>query len=69
MPKTDLKIYATSGVNGKKMTTTVQYANNSVADATLRQFALKLNALTTNTFERADKVVTTELSATEGGNS
>lgn len=65
--KTDLKIYSTVTVGGQKITTTVPYANGSLSNATLLEFAQKLNSLTTNTFSYAEKVVTTNLT-TGGGN-
>ena len=65
MPRTDIKLTSTDP-SGKKVTTTITHVNNSASNATLRQFALQLNALTQNTYSAASKIVTTDLQESDG---
>lgn len=61
MPKTDLKIYSTDSSTATKITTTVSYMNPNATNSTMKEFAQKLNSLTTNVYSETDKVVTTNL--------
>lgn len=54
--------------NNNKITENIGYVNPNATDAQLYELAVKLCALTTNTFISVDKIVTTELSSSnEGG--
>lgn len=56
MAKTNLQIKSTNAATGAKMTTTLTYVNPEANSATLKQFAQKLNRLTTNNYVEADRV-------------
>lgn len=58
MAKTDLKIKSTNAATGASITTSVTYVNPDANSATLKQFATKLNAFTTNSYAQADRVHT-----------
>lgn len=57
--KTDLKI-TTSG-DGTKSTTTISDVNPEVSNQTLAQFATRLNALTNQTYEHSNRVITSNV--------
>lgn len=65
MPKTDLKLYSTDATTGAKQTTSITYVNPNASNTVLKQFAQKLNNLTTNTYSSADRVETVNVD-TEG---
>lgn len=56
MAKTNLQIKSTNAATGAKMTTTLTYVNPDANSATLKNFAQKLNNLTTNNYVEADRV-------------
>ena len=53
--------------NNNNIIENIGYVNPNATDAQLYELAVKLCNLTTNTFIRVDKIVTTELSSNEGG--
>lgn len=57
MPKTDIKLYS-KNTSGQKQTTTITYVNNEVSSDILKDFAQSLNALTTNSYEKTDRINT-----------
>lgn len=58
MAKTDIKIYATEAASGKKTTTSITYVNPDADSQTLKTFAQKLNAFTTNNYVETDRIHT-----------
>ena len=60
MPRTNLKLYGTDAL-GNTTTTTINYANPEAENADCLEFTQMLNQFTTNTYEKTEKVVTTEL--------
>lgn len=64
MAKTDLKMYSTDA-SDKKITTTLTYVNPAADSTTLKQFATKLNAFTTNTYGETDRVQTINVDTEE----
>lgn len=65
--QTALNLVYTAQATGAKNTTKIGYINNSATDANLLLLAQKLVSLTSNTYGRAEKIVTSNLD-TEGGN-
>jgi len=65
VPKTDLKLYSKNATTGDNIRTSITYVNPNVANSVLKQFAVKLNNLTTNQYDGADKVETTNLDTAE----
>lgn len=57
---TSIEINATD-TNDKKLKTTISYVNPNAQPSTLKQFALKLNNLTTNVYESTTRIDKTEL--------
>lgn len=57
MPKTDIKLYS-KNTSGQKQTTTISYVNNDVSSDVLKDLAQSLNALTTNSYEKTDRINT-----------
>ena len=51
--------------NNNEIKENIGYVNPSATDAQLYELATKFSALTTNTFVRVDKIVTTELESSE----
>ena len=64
MAKTDLKLYSTDA-SLKKITTTLNYVNPEANSTTLKQFAVKLNNLTTNTYGETNRVQTINVDTEE----
>lgn len=60
MVETSIEIKATDQEN-KSVKTTVNYVNGSASNATLKQFAQMLNALTKNTYDGTTKIVKEEI--------
>ena len=60
MPRTNLKLYATDAL-GTATTTTINYANPDAKNADYLEFARMLNQFTINTYDKTEKIVTTEL--------
>lgn len=58
MAKTDLKLYSKAQGSEKKITTSLPYINPATDSTTLKQFAVKLNNFTTNTYSETDRVQT-----------
>ena len=51
----NMVITAKTAGNNKKVTTTISYIRPTATDSSLSQFAQALNALTTNTYVKANK--------------
>lgn len=66
MPKTDIKLYSTDAATGSKITTSVPYVNPNASNDALKEFALKLNAFTTNTYASTDRVETVNVDTESG---
>lgn len=64
--KTSLKIYAKS--DDTTVTTTLGYIKSTVPDATLKAAAQALNALTSNIYDRAEKIVVYDLESEASNN-
>lgn len=60
MAKTEIKLIA-KDQEDKTVSTTISDVNPDAQSSTLKTFAQRLNMLTTNTYERTDKVVTTNV--------
>lgn len=60
MAKTEIKLIA-KDQEDKTVSTTISDVNPDAQSSTLKAFAQRLNMLTTNTYERTDKVVTTDV--------
>lgn len=60
MVNTSLEIRATD-LEDKTVKTAVTYVNGSVSNATLKQFAQMLNALTTNVYDGTTKITKEEI--------
>lgn len=56
MAKTDLQLKTLAQATGKSITTTLTYVNPEANSATLKEFAQKLNNLTTNTYVETNRV-------------
>ncbi len=65
MAKTDIKIYATEAASGKKTTTSITYVNPDADSQTLKTFAQKLNAFTTNNYVETDRIHTLNVDTEE----
>lgn len=65
MAKTDLKLYSKEQGSEKKITTSLTYINPAANSATLKQFAVKLNNLTTNTYDETNRVQTINVDTEE----
>lgn len=65
MAKTDLKLYSKAQGSEKKITTSLPYINPSADSTTLKQFAVKLNNLTTNVYSETDRVQTINVDTEE----
>lgn len=63
-PNTKLVMKSIDADNGE-ITTTIGYCNPNTEDGLLKEFAKKLNAFTTNTFESIQKVETTDVTDAE----
>lgn len=62
MADRQLKLYAQTTAGGTKTTTTtISNVNSQVDSATMKSFAQKLNAFTTNTYQKTDLVETTNV--------
>lgn len=60
MASTSIEIKATDQEN-KSVKTTVTYVNGGASNATLKQFAQMLNALTTNVYDGTTKITKEEI--------
>lgn len=56
MAKTNLQIKAKNAATEASITTTLTYVNPDADSATLKSFAKKLNALTTNNYDEANRI-------------
>lgn len=65
MAKTDLKLYSKAQGSEKKITTSLPYTNPTADSTTLKQFAVKLNNLTTNIYSETDRVQTINVDTEE----
>lgn len=61
MSTRQIKLYAKEASTGKTTTTTINYVNPAATGANMKAFAQKLNAFTTNTYEKSDLIETTNL--------
>lgn len=64
--KVQLKIVMTD-TNNNEISENIGYVNPQATDAQLYELATKFSNLTSNTFVRVDKIVTTELEDPEDG--
>lgn len=60
MPKTNVKLYATDYL-ATQTTTTINYINPSATKQEILNFTHALNNLTDNTYNKSEKIVTTDL--------
>lgn len=58
MARTDLKIYSKIAATGKNSTTNITHVNSEATSQQLKGLATRLNALTTNEYQQADRVNT-----------
>lgn len=58
MARTDLKIYSKIAATGKNTTTNITHVNTEATSEQLKGLATRLNALTTNEYQQADRVNT-----------
>lgn len=62
MSSKQIKLYSTTTAGGgKEVTTTIGYINPEATGATMKEFAQRLNAFTTNVYEKTELVETTNL--------
>lgn len=65
MAKTNLQVKAKNAMTNQSITTTLTYVNPEANSTTLKTFATKLNALTTNIYEEANRVQTINVDTEE----
>lgn len=65
MAKTDLKLYSKAQGTEKKITTSLPYVNPATDSTTLKEFAVKLNNMTTNVYSETDRVQTINIDTEE----
>lgn len=63
--KEQIKLYATK--SGKAVSKTINNVNPDASNMTLAEFGTKLNDLTSNTYERTDRVTTINCDSEPGG--
>lgn len=61
MPKLSFQLKATAAGTGKSVTTTVTNLNPEASKPVIKEFARRLNLLTTNTYEETDYIERTNL--------
>ena len=62
MSSKQIKLYSTTTAGGgKEVTTTIGYINPEATGAKMKEFAQRLNAFTTNVYEKTELVETTNL--------
>lgn len=67
MSSVALKLYQTDPRTGKTSTTTISDANPEATNEVLLAFSQKLHSLTSLTYEKTEKVVTTHLDTESEG--